>query len=355
MTRSGETAAACDPMSTTAPRVTVTDVTLRDGNHTVGHQFSLGTVSATVAALDAAGVDIVEVGHGDGLGGSSVHVGRAAASDTSYIRTAVDATTTSKVAVLLVPGIGTLDDLRAAADAGAAVVRVGAHCTEADVTAQHIALAQRLGMQALGYLINASMAPWERVAEEALKMASYGADGCYIADSVGAFVPGDLRRLVGYLVEQVEVPIGFHGHNSLGLGVGNSLAAVEAGATMLDGSIQGFGGGGGNTQTEVLVAALARSGIGCAADVMAMLEAADVFRAQLENDPTGAVNCDALLMGYSGVYGGYLLPIRREADLAQVDARALIREIGGRHLVAGQEDVVREAALALAAATAGDP
>lgn len=324
-------------------RITVTDVTLRDGNHTIGHQFTPDEMSQTATALDAAGVDIIEVGHGDGLGGSSRHVGMAAASDEEYLSTVVSAVKNSRVAALLVPGIGTLDDLRSAADLGIEVVRVGTHCTEADITGQHIQMGKDLGLMVVGYLISSSMTSPANLAEQTKLMESYGADAVYMADSAGELLPDDVKARVSAVRKAVDIPIGFHGHNSLGAAIGNTLAAIDYGVTMVDGSLKGFGGGAGNTQTEVLIAALKRAGYETGVDLYEIMDAAEKVFAPLVNH-TPVIDSQALLLGYAGVYGGYINPVNREAKRLGVDPRDIIVELGKRQVVAGQEDVVIQVA-----------
>lgn len=327
--------------------ITVTDVTLRDGNHTIGHQFTPEQMSKTAAALDNAGIDIIEVGHGDGLGGSSKHVGMAAASDEEYLRAAVSAVENSRVAALLVPGIGTLDDLRRAAGLGIKVLRVGTHCTEADITEQHIKMGKDLGLTVVGYLISCSMTTPGHLAEQTKMMESYGADAVYMADSAGELLPDDVKARVSAVRKVVDAPIGFHGHNSLGAAVGNTLAAVDYGATMVDGSLKGFGGGAGNTQTEALIAALGKAGYETAVGLYTIMDAAEKVFAPLVNH-TPVIDSQALLLGYAGVYGGYINPVNREAKRLNVNPRDIILELGKRKVVAGQEDVVIQIASELA-------
>lgn len=328
-------------------KITLTDVTLRDGNHTIGHQFTPDHMTKTAEALDSAGVDIIEVGHGDGLGGSSRHVGMAAASDEEYLSAAVSAVKSSRISALLVPGIGTLDDLQHAAALGIGVLRVGAHCTEADITEQHIKMGKDLGLMVVGYLISCSMTSPAHLAEQTKMMESYGADAVYMADSAGELLPDDVKARVSAVRKAVDVPIGFHGHNSLGAAVGNTLAAIDYGATMADGSLKGFGGGAGNTQTEALIAALERAGYETGIDFYGIMDAAEKVFAPLVNH-TPVIDSQALLLGYAGVYGGYINPVNREAKRLGVDPRDIIVELGKRKVVAGQEDVVIQVARELA-------
>jgi 4-hydroxy 2-oxovalerate aldolase len=325
-------------------KITFVDVTLRDGNHTYRHQFTPEIVAATAAALDAAGVDIIEVGHGDGLGGSSLHVGRAAATDRQLLDAACRATKRAKVAILLVPGFGLFGDLEMAAEAGVKVARVATHCTEADVTEQHLRRAKDLGMFTVGYLISAGMASAEQLAEQARKLESYGADYVNLAESQGHLVPSEVASRVRAVREAVNIPIGFHPHNNLGLAIGNILAAVEEGATYIDGSLRGFGGGAGNAQTEVAVTALKRAGHEVRADMFGIMDAAAVFSKHVAPQPMPVIDNDSILMGYANVYGGYIHPVKQAAERYGCDPRELVLRLGERKVVAAQEDVVIEEA-----------
>lgn len=335
-------------------RLTVVDVTLRDGNHTVRQQFTPDMMSKIAAALEAAGVDMIEVGHGDGSGGSSIHVGRTAAPETELIKAVVSAVKKTRVAIFLIPGFGTMEDLQQAYDLGVTVARVACHCTEADITEQHIQLARKLNMLAVGYLISFGMASPERIVEEAKKMESYGAQYINLADSQGYLVPHQVKEYVMAVREAVKIPVGFHAHNNLGLAIGNSLAAVEAGAAYVDGSLKGFGGGAGNAQTETLVAALKRGGFPAEVDLFGILDAAAVLVTELGKYPALAkvpmptVDNDSIMMGYACVYGGYVLPIKRAAQEYGCDPRELVLRLGARKVVATQEDVVIEEARRLA-------
>lgn len=325
------------------------DVTLRDGNHTVKHQFSTDLVSRTAAALDAAGVDIIEVGHGDGAGGSSIHTGRSAASDLAWWKAAVGAVKKAKIAILLVPGFGTIADLESAHGVGVKVARIGCHCTEADTTEQHIKRARDLGMFTVGYLVSAGMASAERLAEEAAKLESYGAQYVNLAESQGHLVPTEVAARVRAVRSAIKIPIGFHPHNNLGLAVGNILAAIDEGAEYIDGSLKGFGGGAGNAQTEAAVAALKRCGHELPVDLFKILDAAEVFTKCLGERAMPVIDNDSIMMGYNNVYGGYVLPIKRAAAQFGCDPRELVIRLGERKVVAMQEDVVIQEAQRLAA------
>lgn len=328
--------------------ITFVDVTLRDGNHTYRHQFTPEIVAVTAAALDKAGMDIIEVGHGDGLGGSCLHVGRAAAPDEVLLRAACRAVRNAKVAALLLPGFGLFGDLEMAAEAGVKVARVASHCTEADITEQHLRRAKDLGMLTTGYLVSAGMASPERLAEEARKLESYGADYVNLAESQGHLLPSEVAHRVRAVRNAVNIPIGFHPHNNLGLAIGNMLAAVEEGATFIDGSLKGFGGGAGNAQTEVAVAALKRAGHEVRADLFGTMDAADVFSREVAPQPMPVIDNDSILMGYANVYGGYIHPIKQAAAQYGCNPRELVLRLGHRQVVAAQEDVVIEEAQRLA-------
>jgi 4-hydroxy 2-oxovalerate aldolase len=335
-------------------KLTFVDVTLRDGNHSIKQQFTPEIVAKVAAALDAAGVDIIEVGHGDGVGGSSIHVGRTAAPYQQLLSSVVSSVKKAKVAIMLLPGFGTKDDLQQSFDLGATVARVASHATEADVTEQHMQLARKLGMFAVGYLVSFGMASPKRIVEEAKKMESYGAQYVNLAESQGYLVPSQVREYVYALREALSIPVGFHGHNNLGLAIGNSMAALEAGATYVDGSLKSLGGGAGNTQTETLIAAMKRGGFETNVDLFGILDAAAVLEEEIKNNPNLAkipkpvVDNDAILMGYACVYGGYIMPIKRAAQEYGCDPRQLVLRLGERKVVATQEDVVIEEARRLA-------
>jgi 4-hydroxy 2-oxovalerate aldolase len=333
--------------------ITFVDVTLRDGNHTYRHQFTPEIVRHTAAALDAAGVDMIEVGHGDGIGGSSLHVGRAAATDRELLQAACSVVRNAKVAVFFAPGLGNFADLEMAAETGVKAARMATHCTEADITEQHIRRAKELGLYVCGYLVSAGMAPATKLAEEARKMESYGADYINLAESQGHLVPAEVAERVRAVRQAVQIGIGFHPHNNLGLAIGNILAAIGEGATFVDGSLKGFGGGAGNAQTEVAVAALLRAGHTVNTDLFKTMDAAAVFKSQLGSHPMPVIENDSILMGYANVYGGYLHPVQEAAKLYGVDPRELVLRLGARKVVAAQEDIVIEEAQRLASAQAG--
>jgi 4-hydroxy 2-oxovalerate aldolase len=328
-------------------KVGLCDSSLRDGMHTVSHQFSCEQVSALAAGLDRAGVDRIEVGHGDGLGGSSIQYGYSAATDDELLEAAASAIEHSTLMVLVVPGIGTVRDLQRARDRGAGAVRVATHCTEADIAQQHIEWARAHDMRAMAFLMMAHMLEPEGLAEQAKLMESYGAEVVYITDSAGALVPRSARERVAALREALDCEVGFHAHNNLGCAVGNALAAVEAGATWLDGSLRGLGAGAGNAQLEVLVAALERSGHTTAADLFALVDLAEEVAAPMM-PRAQVIDRGSLLIGYAGVYSSFLLHTERAAQKYGVDSKDVLLELGRRRTVGGQEDMIIDVAAQLA-------
>lgn len=327
-------------------KIIITDTTLRDGSHSVSHQFSLEDVKAISSSLDQAGIDIIEVGHGDGLTGSTCNYGFSKVADEEQVKVAVDAVSQAKIAVLLIPGIGTVPDLVRVHERGAKVVRVATHVTEADISAQHIAAAKKMGFFVVGFLMMAHLANLETVLGEAKKMESYGSDVVYVTDSAGAMLPDEVRAKVSAMRESLSVPVGFHSHNNLGLAIGNSLAAIESGATYIDGSLGGFGAGAGNTPTETLVAVMKRAGIENGADLFKTMDASEKVLKPIAQQygVTMSGIQDALMLGYSGVYSSFMLHSKRAAKRFDVDYRDIIVELGKRKAVGGQEDWIFEIA-----------
>jgi 4-hydroxy-2-oxovalerate aldolase len=320
-------------------RLTIVDAALRDGMHSVAHQFTPAQVAELAGALDGAGVDVIEVGHGDGLGGSSLQYGTAAASDEAYVEAAAGAVSTAQIAVLLLPGIGTVSALRRAYDLGARVARVATHCTEADLAQEHLPWAAEHDMLPVGFLMMSHMLAPAALVEQARMMQSYGAQVVYIVDSAGALVPHGVTERVAALVDGLECAVGFHGHNNLGCAVGNALAAADAGATWLDGSVRGFGAGAGNAQTEAMCAALERSGFETGVDLFTLMDAAeDIATSMLHREPL--IDRLALSLGYAGVYSSFLLHAERAAGKYGVDAREVLLELGRRGMIGGQEDMI---------------
>jgi len=340
-------------MTLAGKHITLHDMSLRDGMHPKRHQISIPQMVAIARGLDAAGVPLIEITHGDGLGGASVNYGFAPHTDQEYLRAVVPALKASKVSALLIPGIGTVDELRMAHDCGVHTIRVATHCTEADVSEQHIGLGRQLGMDTVGFLMMAHMLDPEHLVTQALLMESYGANCLYITDSAGYMLPDDVGARVGALRRALksETELGFHGHHNLAMGIANSLAALEAGANRIDGSVAGLGAGAGNTPLEVFNAVCERMGIITGVDVFKLSDVAEdlVFPMM---DPVVRIDRDALTLGYAGVYSSFLLFAKRAESKYRVPAREILVELGRRRMVGGQEDMIEDTALDMARARA---
>lgn len=325
----------------------ITDSSLRDGSHPMRHQFTIEQVRAVTKALDAGGVPVIEVSHGDGLGGSSLQYGFSGTSEMDLIEAAVDSCRFSRVAVLLLPGVGTQKELREATKRGARIVRIATQCTEADVSQQHFELAKELGLETVGFLMMSHMRPPGVLAEQARLMESYGADCVYIVDSAGAMLPNDVRGRVAALKDTLKCQVGFHAHNNLGLAIGNSVAALEAGAEQIDGCLRGLGAGSGNAPTELLAAVLDKLGINPGLDVFKLSDAAEFILAPMM--PFQPIpNRDAITIGYAGVYSTFLLHAKRQGERLNLDPRDILVELGRRKAMAGQEDWIIDVAQDLA-------
>jgi 4-hydroxy 2-oxovalerate aldolase len=330
-----------------APRLT--DTTLRDGSHPMAHRYTVEQAVAIASELDAGGVDVIEVSHGDGLAGSSLQYGVSATPELELIAAVREVVSRAQLAVLLIPGIGTREDLTAAAERGAEVVRIATQCTEADVSEQHFGLARELGLEPIGFLMMSHLRPPEAIAEQAALMESYGASCVYVVDSAGAMLPEDAAARVRALRQALQVEVGFHAHNNLGCAIGNSLAATAAGATRVDGCLRGLGAGAGNAATELLAAAFDRQGLEHHLDLFALLDAAEhVVAPIMPFQPFP--DRDAIVLGYAGVYSTFLLHAQRLGERHGVDPRDVLVELGRRGAVAGQEDWILDVTLALAEA-----
>lgn len=331
-------------MKPASRRVLISDPTLRDGNHAVSHQLGVEQIAVYCRAADAAGVPIVEVGHGNGLGASSMQIGIAAVDDKTMLTTARNNLPNSRLGIHVIPGFATISrDLKPAIDYGVDVFRIAAHCTEADITERHIGFCRTEGKTVFGVLMMSHMADKELLAEEARKMQTYGAEGVILMDSSGNYLPADVTEKVSFLLSNLEIPVGFHAHNNLGMAIANSVAAVQAGAAMLDGCARGFGAGAGNAQLEVLVAVLARMGFDTGVDLYRILDAADLAENQLMKlVPT--ISSVSVVSGLSGVFSGFLRPVQRIAKEFELDSRDIFFELGKRKVVAGQEDIILEVA-----------
>jgi 4-hydroxy 2-oxovalerate aldolase len=325
----------------------LTDSTLRDGSHAVRHQYTAQQVTDIVTGLDRAGVAVLEVSHGDGLGGSSFSYGFSGTGERELVSAAVAAAKTAKIACLLIPGIGTAEDLRAVSDLGASVARIATHCTEADIAEQHLRLAKELGLEAVGFLMMAHMISPDELARQAKIMQEAGADVVYCVDSAGAMTTPMARARIEAMVATLDVGVGIHAHENLSLSVANSLAAIEAGALHVDGCAAGAGAGAGNCPTEVLVAVCEKLGLATGIDPLAATRVAqEAVRPALPRPPL--VDEGALILGYAGVYGSFLLHAERAAARYGVPLADILLELGRRKTVGGQEDMIIDVALELA-------
>ena len=331
----------------TTPAFRLTDSTLRDGSHAVSHQFTKEQVRSVVSSLDAAGVPVIEVTHGDGMGGSSFNYGFSHTPETDLIEVAIETAENARIAVLFVPGIGVKQDLRNAAELGVSVARIATHCTEADIAEQHVKLARDLGMEAVGFLMMAHMIEPDALVEQAKMMESHGADCVYVVDSAGAMTIDDFKRRVAAVKANVAIDVGVHAHNNLSLAVANSLGALEEGVSQIDGCTTGLGAGAGNCPTEVLVATCAKAGIETGIDPFKMMDAAQDAVRPIRPD-MGVIDRDGLLLGYAGVYGSFLLHAKRASERYGVDTKDILLELGRRGMVGGQEDMIIDVAVQLA-------
>jgi 4-hydroxy 2-oxovalerate aldolase len=334
-----------------APAIRLTDTTLRDGSHAMSHQFTVEQVTAVAGALDRAGVPVIEVSHGDGLGGSSFNYGFSGRDELDLISAVAATVTRARLAVLLIPGIGVADDLREVADRGVSIARVATHCTEADIAEEHLRAAKDLGMETVGFLMMSHMSSPDALARQARIMEDNGADIVYVVDSAGAMTMREVRDRVGALRAAVACSVGIHAHENLSLSVANSLAAVEAGAHHVDVCLRGLGAGAGNCPGEVFVAVCEKLDITTGVDVFELVDAAEHVVAPFMHSPQ-LVTKPALLLGYAGVYGSFLLHAQRAADRFDVDITDILLELGRRRVVGGQEDMIIDVAAELSAASA---
>lgn len=328
--------------------VLIHDASLRDGHHAVRHQLDREQLRAYARAADAARVPVVEVGHGNGLGASSLQVGQARLGDDEMLSVVREALSDSRMAVFMLPGWGTTADLERAIAHQVDVVRIGTHCTEGDLAERHLGFLREQGVEAQAVLLMSHMATPERLASECAQLVEFGASAVGIMDSSGHYLPADVTERIGAMREAVEVPVMFHAHNNLGMAVANSIAAVEAGADILDACARGFGAGAGNTQLEVLVPVLERMGFPTGIDLYGLLDAADLAERELMPAPP-TIDSVSVVSGLAGVFSGFkhrVLDIARRED---VDPRDVFFELGRRQAVAGQEDLIVEVALALKA------
>ena len=336
-------------MTLKGKKITVHDMTLRDGMHPKRHQITLEQMRSIAQGLDAAGVPLIEVTHGDGLGGASVNYGFPAHSDEEYLGAVIPLLKRAKVSALLIPGIGTVDHLRMARDLGVNTIRVATHCTEADVSEQHITLARKLDMDTVGFLMMAHMNSAEGLVKQARLMEGYGANCIYVTDSAGYLLPEQVTERIAAVRAALKpaTELGFHGHHNLAMGVANSIAAIAAGANRIDAAAAGLGAGAGNTPMEVLVAVCDRMGIETGVDVWKIQDVAEDLVVPIMDFPI-RIDRDALTLGYAGVYGSFLLFAKRAEKKYGIPARDLLVELGRRGMVGGQEDMIEDTALTMA-------
>jgi 4-hydroxy-2-oxovalerate/4-hydroxy-2-oxohexanoate aldolase len=335
-------------LDTSLPGIVLHDMCLRDGMHAKSHNISLEQMVTTATALDAAGIPLIEITHGDGLGGASINYGFPAHSDEEYLRAVIPKLRRARVSVLLLPGIGTVDQLAMVKDCGVSTVRVATHCSEADVSEQHIYSSRKMGFDTVGFLMMAHMVTPEKLLEQAQLMVGYGANCIYCTDSAGYMLPADVEARIGLLRAEIpkEIEIGFHGHHNLAMGVANSIAAVQCGANRIDGSVAGLGAGAGNTPLEVFAAVCDRMGIQTGTDLVALADIAENIVVPMMDQPI-RVDQDSLMMGYAGVYSSFLLHAKRAAQKYGVPSVDILVELGKRRTVGGQEDMIEDVALDL--------
>lgn len=324
------------------------DATLRDGSHACSHQITVEQIRTYAAAAEAAGFDYLEVGHGNGLGASSLQVGESLVAEAEMLRTARTQLQRTRLSVHVMPGFATIHrEIAGALAAGVDLFRIGSHCTEADITQRHISHVRSAGRHVWGVLMMSHMVTKEMLLQEARKMQSYGAQGIVLMDSAGAYFPADVTAKIGLLAESLEVPVGFHAHNNLGLSIANSLAALEAGARIIDGTSKGFGAGAGNAPLELLAAVLQHHGYATAIDLYRALDAAELAAKLFAGSLPGS-NGITIVSGLAGVFSGFSKPVQRAAAQLRVDPRDVFFELGRRKVVGGQEDLILEVATELA-------
>ena len=329
-------------------KILISDPTLRDGNHAVKHQLNEHQIASYAAAAEVAGIPIVEVGHGNGLSASSMQVGLSLLDDYRMLSIAREQLHKSKLGVHVMPGFATINrDIQQAINIGVDVFRVACHCTEADITQRHIGFVREKGKEAFGVLMMIHMASKEVLVEEAKKMESYGADAIILMDSAGSSLPDEVESKVATLVQNLNIPVGYHAHNNLGMAIANSITAVKAGALIIDGCARGFGAGAGNAQLEVLVAVLEKMGYETGIDLYKVLDASDLAERELmETIP--ATKSDSIVSGLAGIFSGFKSHVLRISQEYHVDYRDVLFELGRRKVVAGQEDLILEVAIKLA-------
>jgi 4-hydroxy 2-oxovalerate aldolase len=329
--------------------VRITDTSLRDGSHAKQHRFTEDQVRQVVRGLDAAGIPVIEVSHGDGLAGSSYNYGFSTTDERLLMRAAVESVTQARIAALMLPGLGTIDDIRAAVDLGVSVIRIATHCTEADISEQHFHIARQLGLETVGFLMMAHTVTADVLAAQARIMADAGCQCVYVVDSAGALILDEVTDRVRALVDELgsQTQVGFHAHQNLSLGVANTVLAIRAGARQVDGSARAFGAGSGNAPTEALVAVLTKLGVRTGVDPITMFDVAeDVVRPVMDDECV--LDRMSLIMGYAGVYSSFLKHAYRAAERYGVSGAEILLRCGTRKLVGGQEDQIIDIAAELA-------
>ncbi len=329
--------------------IIINDATLRDGMHALAHQYGVDDMVAIARALDDAKIDIIEVSHGDGLNGNSFTYGFSKHSEAEYLRAVKGVLKHSKLAALLLPGIGTIDDLKMAKDCGVDTIRIATHCTEADIATEHIETARHMGFDVATFLMMAHKTSTENLVTQAKIMEAAGAHCVYVVDSAGAFLMHDAKDKVTAMKAALSCQVGFHNHDNLGLGVANTVIAIESGADRVDGSVRGMGAGAGNCRLEVLVAVLKKMGLPTSAELYPLIDCADRLLAPLQKERPVQIDGNALMMGYAGVYSSFLLHTERAAARFGVEAKDILVEVGRRGLVGGQEDLIADVAMDLVA------
>ncbi|TXH61091.1 MAG: 4-hydroxy-2-oxovalerate aldolase [Thiothrix sp.] len=336
-------------MNLKGKKIRLHDMSLRDGMHSIRHQFTVQHMVDLSQVLDRARVPLIEITHGDGIAGSSVNYGFGLHTDKEYLEAVIPKLQQAQVSILLIPGIGTIKDLQMVEDLGVKTIRVATHCTEADVSEQHIKYSAKRGFDTVGFLMMSHMVSPEKILEQAKLMYSYGANCLYLTDSAGHMLPEEVKEKISILRAEFpeHIELGFHGHHNLGMAIANSLAAIEAGATRIDGSVAGFGAGAGNTPLEVFAAVCDLYGVETGVDVSALIDAAEdvAVPIMVKNNELPRINRDSLTLGYAGVYSSFLLHARRAEQKYGIPAREILLELGRRGTVGGQEDMIEDVAL----------
>ncbi|EDZ64024.1 4-hydroxy-2-oxovalerate aldolase [beta proteobacterium KB13] len=325
-------------------KILISDPTLRDGSHAIKHKFSKDDISNYCKLADKARIPIVEVGHGNGIGASSLQLGESLLSDFDMLSTARKNLKKSKLGVHVIPGFATIDkDILPAVDVGVDVFRIATHCTESDLSERHISFLRKKNLEVWGCLMMAHMVDTETLIDQAKKIENYGADGVIFMDSAGSFIPNQIKERVEGLVSELNIMVGFHGHNNLNLAVANSLEAIQSGATLVDACSAGFGAGAGNTQLEVLIPVLLKQNFDTNIDFNGLLDLAEFVISKFGKS-TSSVHIDSMISGYYGVFSGFLVPVRRVALEYKISPIDIFKELGRRNIIAGQEDLIIEVA-----------